>query len=190
MSASIFFLIFSIIAIMVSMAWALTQYFIEPQKLFRIGVPIFVAGASIAALYSGILARSQQSQELAKLRPRSLSDSQRADFKKRFSKETPTIRIIYRLMDGEGKDYSDQIASAIRGAGGTVASVVGNSLSDLQGKVTVAVLGGDPKTMNSATKICDDLIAIGIPCGGEIAPGSFSGSPGPGEVFLIVGRRD
>jgi hypothetical protein len=187
MSAATLFLIFSCIAVIASMSWAVLQVFKDPRKRFRIAVPIFIGTASALALYVGVLARDKQSQELAKLKPRSVSESQRAELKKRFPKDTPPIRIVYRLMDGEGKDYSDQLASAIRDAGGTVPSIAGNSLNDLPGKVMVAtVLDLTPK----ADRLCDALTASGVPCGGgDLAPGSVGGPPGKGEILLIVGRK-
>jgi hypothetical protein len=151
-----------------------------------------VAGSGAPAVPRALFsrARGRQAQELAKLTPRSLSDQQRAELKKRFSKDTPPIRIVYRLMDGEGKDFSEEIASALRDAGGTVRSIAGGSLADLHGKVTVAVNADEKKTQQAADQLCDTLEAIHIPCGGDIPAGSLGGSPSSGEILLVVGRKD
>ncbi|WP_316228656.1 hypothetical protein [Bradyrhizobium sp. SZCCHNR1045] len=190
MSASAMFLAFSVIAIGSPMVWAIVQLFKEPPRYIRIAIPVLIAACSAIALYAGVLARGQQEKELAKLRPRSLSESQRAELKTRLPKSTPPIRIVYRMMDGEGKDYSDQLASAIKEAGGSVLSVAGNSLNDLHGKVTVAVNSGDQVAMNAADQLCNLLTAIQIVCGADIASGSLGGPPGQGEILLIIGRKD
>jgi hypothetical protein len=163
---------------------------LEPRRSIRITVPFLIAIVAVAARYSGVVARNQQTQELSQLNPRSLSDSQRAELKKRLPKDTPPIRIIYRLMDGEGKDFSEHLASAIKDAGGSVEAIVGNSLNDLRGKVVVGATSTDQRILDAVDNLCATFNQINISCGGDLAPRSISGVTPPGELVIIVGRKE
>lgn len=189
MTASTWYVTLSVLGIVTPLIWALIQLRSEPARSVRVTVPIVIAIISTAAFSSGRVASSQQSRQLEKLKPRYVSGQQRAELKQRFPKRMPPIRIKYRLMDGEGKDYSEMLAAAIRGAGGTVLSVAGGSLADLRDKVTVVVNSGDANTLMAADQLCNVLTAIAIACGGDIAPGQLDGSPSQGEILLVVGRK-
>jgi hypothetical protein len=155
--------------------WAIVQVIIEPSKLPRVMIPILIAAFASFALPTGVVARNQRARALAQLQARSLSEEQRTELKRRLPKDIPPIRIVYRLLDGGGKDFSEQLGAAIKDAGGTVLSIAGNSLNDLRGKVRVAVNAGETNTQDAANRLCDTLSAIKIPCGGDLTPGSFVG---------------
>jgi hypothetical protein len=79
LSASNMFLVFSWVAIIASMSWALGQLLSNPSKNLRVSVTALIAAISALALYNdnGLLLRDQQSQELAQLRSKILAQSQR-----------------------------------------------------------------------------------------------------------------
>ena len=132
------------------------------------------------ALHYRTLAGRQQSAEIASLKPRMLSESQILKLKASLSGRQGTVGFIYRLMDGEGKDYAESLSAAFKEAGWNVASLAGNSLNDFTGYIVPAV--SEEKLLPDLSFVRDALNAAGIDCRLEdIKPGLL------GDRSLAIG---
>ena len=95
-----------------------------------ITLSVLTAFASAGALYYRNIATAQKDAQIERLKPRTISEEQKTALGKRLGGSTGTVAFIYRLMDGEGKDFAHQMADAFSAAGWQVASNAGNSLND------------------------------------------------------------
>jgi hypothetical protein len=142
---------------------------------------------NLAAAESDALA-AKKDAEIAQLKPRRLSNAQKQILISRASLEKGTVAFMHRLMDGEGKDFSQQMADAFKAAGWVVRSIAGNSLNDFPGYVVVSVADGIPN--ETARLACDALNAAGIECRQEpIRQGTTGGPLEPNIIYVVVGRK-
>jgi hypothetical protein len=134
---------------------------------------------------------SRQSDEIEAIKPWHLSDDQQKRVKEELHSLVPKkIAFIYRLMDGDGKDFAEQLATIFKASGWEVGGIGGNSLNDLPNKVTVAINSRSGiELMTIADRLCDSLNRVGIPCGGELKPDTIGGPLEIGIVYIVIGRK-
>ena len=94
-------------------------------------------------------------------------------------------------MDGEGKDFANELAAIFELAGWSIVGIGGSSLNDLPGRVTVAIdAKGGAELLKTADRLCDVLNnRVGVPCGGDLKPNSLGGPLEPGVIYVVIGRK-
>jgi hypothetical protein len=150
-------------------------------------LPLLTIIASAGALYTRNVLAARSAATIAMLEPWKVSAEQKAKIKSRVSSLAGKIAFITRLMDGEGKDFAEQLAATFKDAGWTIASIAGNSLNDLPGAVTVAVSNSNLQA--TADQVCEALNFAGIKCGGDLRPNSLGGPLEPDTIYIIIGRK-
>jgi len=145
--------------------------------------------AQAGAAYYRNVASAQSAAEIATLKGRSLSEQQKAILHRELSKASGPVGFNYRLMDGEGHDFANQLAEVFRLAGWDVRHIAGNSLNDFQGYFVVAT--ADPSLKDVAKVACDALNAAGIKCHDdeEIRQGTLGGPLEQGNIYIVIGRK-
>jgi hypothetical protein len=179
--------LFSWIAIIMPLIGALVVFYAPVPKWATVVVAVAVAAVAAAALYFRNVDANEKKAELAALKPRTLSATQKRQLVEQVSKERGTIRFIHRLMDGEGDDYGQQIAEAFKSAGWTVLPGAGNSLNDLPGMVAVVYV--EPVLAPLAGGVRRALSSVGINSGGETKPELTGGPLVPGVIYVVMGRK-
>jgi hypothetical protein len=152
----------------------------------------FLVGERIGQLQEADLAQarntiSRQNADIDRLKPWRVSDNEAKKLQTALASIAPgKLAFAYRLMDGQGKDFADQLAGIFRAAGWLIGGIGGSSLNDFPG-VTVAT---SLSLMQTADHLCDALTQAGIHCGGaDLAPNSLGGPIEPGSILIIVGRK-
>ncbi|WP_341895429.1 hypothetical protein [Ferrovibrio terrae] len=149
---------------------------------------VLTALAAVGAYYTGNIISEKKDTEIAALKPRTLSDTQRATLENILRSRVGTVGFMSRLMDGEGIDYANQLAEVFRQAGWNVVSIAGNHLADLPGRVTTAILD-DATMLPIAEMVCQAFNEAGIICGGEIRQGQLPGPLAPQTLYIVIGRK-
>ena len=104
----------------------------------------------------------------------------------------PVGKIVFahRLMDGEGKDFAEQLATIFDALGWSIVGIGGSSLNDLPDKITVAINAqSDVELLKTADRLCDAFTRAGIPCGGDLKPNSLGGPLEAGIIYVVIGRK-
>jgi len=153
-----------------------------------IACSVLAAVSGALALHYRTTAGKQQAAEINRLKPRSLRDDQLNKLLVQLSQRQGTVGFIYRLMDGEGKDYSEALGKVFVKAGWRVASSAGNSLNDFPGYIVPAV--SDEKLLPDLDFVRKALLAADIDCRLEpIQPNTLGGPLTADRVWLVVGRK-
>jgi hypothetical protein len=152
-----------------------------------IGCSILAALSTALALHYRSVSAKEKDAEINRLKPRALSDSQRAGLRIRLAERKGTVGLIYRLMDGEGSDYARDLAATFTDAGWKVASIDGNSLNDFRGYIVGAV--SEEKLLPDLNFVRSELIEAGIDCRFEDIQPNKQGPLTADRVWLIVGRK-
>jgi hypothetical protein len=135
---------------------------------------------------------SRQNTEIETLKPWRLSSEQQKTLLEEIRAfPAGTIAFAYRVMDGEGKDFAEQLAEIFKSAGWSIGGIGGSSLNDLPGKVTVAIdaASSTAEFLKSADRVCDAFTRAGIPCGGDLKPNTLGGPVEPGIILVVIGRK-
>ena len=135
-----------------------------------IGCSILAALSTALALHYRTVSAEEKDAEISRLKPRTLSDAQRAFLRARLAEQKGTVEFIYRLVDGEGHDYARDLGATFTDAGWQVASIAGNSLNDFTGYIVVAV---------SDEKLLPHLISFAAP---SLRPASIAGLRTSGQI--------
>jgi hypothetical protein len=129
---------------------------------------------------------SHQNAEIDRLKPWRVSEEGIKTLQAALKSISPAKLVFaYRLMDGEGKDFSEQLAGIFRAAGWLIGGIGGSSLNNFPG-VTVAA---HRNLVPTADHLCDLLTQAGIHCGADLAPNSIGGPIEPDTILIIVGRK-
>jgi hypothetical protein len=135
---------------------------------------------------------SRQNAEIETLKPWRLSGEQQEKLAQELrSFSAGKIGFAHRVMDGEGRDFAEQLAAIFRSAGWSIVGIGGSSLNDLPGRVTVAIDAATSSAdfLKTADRLCEALTRAGIPCGGDLKPNTLGGPIEPGAIFIVIGRK-
>jgi hypothetical protein len=154
-----------------------------------ITLTLFAVLAQGMSAYYRNLASRETSDEIARLRGRTISEQQKTVLTSRLSKTRAPIGFNYRLMDGEGLDFANQLADVFRVLGWEVRHVAGNFLDDFPGYVAVVTI--DQTLQQTAKLVCDSLNTANIECrdNAVIASGKIGGQFELGVIYVVIGRK-
>jgi hypothetical protein len=149
---------------------------------------ILAALSTGLALHFRTLSSKAQNDEINRLKPRNITDTQKSALKKRLAETKGTVGFISRLMDGEGRDFAQELAGVFTEAGWTVHSIAGNSLNDFPGYIVGVV--SEESLLPQLNFVRTALNESGIDCRlEEIKPNSIGGGFLTGVIWLVVGRK-
>jgi hypothetical protein len=123
-------------------------------------LPLLTVAASAGALYTHSILNTRAAAEIEALKPWRLSDEQQRKLMEELrSFQAGKIAFAHRVMDGEGREFAEQLAGIFKSVGWSIGGIGGSSLNDLPGKVTVAIdaasSGGE--FLKTADRLCDAL---------------------------------
>jgi hypothetical protein len=134
---------------------------------------------------------SRQNTEIEHLKPWSLSETQANTLRAGLSSFSPgTVAFAYRLMDGEGKGFADQLSAIFKTPGWSIGGSGGSSLNTFTG-ITVAIdaASSNAALRQTANRLCDLFTKVGIHCGADLVPHRLGGPIAPGTILIIIGTK-
>src|ERR1700730_3760660 len=156
-----------------------------------IALPLLTVVASAGALYTRSILNARAAAELDSLKPWRLSADQRTKLTEEL-RLLPAGRVVFshRLMDGDGRDFAEELAAAFEAVGWSLGGIGGSSLNDLPGRVTVAIAAESAESLLQTTdRVCDAMNKAGVSCGGDLQPNSLGGPLERDTLYVVIGRK-
>lgn len=160
----------------------------EGKPYYRLGLLIAGALFSISGQVVSYFHSHALKAKIREIQPRSLTGAQKSTLIKLISQHEGRIGFISRFMDGESREYADQLEAAFKEAGWQIGRANQSFLGDLKGYMTMGTTGDNLEA--TARIIQEALKSIGIELRNDvIRKGSYSGTLEENYVYIFVGRK-
>ncbi len=137
--------------------------------------------------WTGNILDKQKAIEIASLKSRHLTESQKSDLLALISNKSDRICFMSLFTDGESSDFADELDSIFRQAKWEVLKRSKTSLNDFD---HLGVFYTSDDRQQSAYFVCESLQKIGLDCRWEmIRENSVGGPHQPNAIYVVIGRK-